>query len=150
MLNRRFLTLGILAVILAIIAATSSFWAIGDLRDFSGISPRPKPAGYKTQIDSQAEVTVEVKPVQLAGGKEAIFSLTLNTHTIELNYDFTKAISLEDDRGNLYRATSWSGGKGGHHLEGEIIFPLLKAKAQKVTLKMAQIGGRERSFSWEL
>lgn len=106
---------------------------------------------YETKSDSQSNVVVEVTPEKLGLNEpQNIFEVKLNTHSVALNFDFEKIMVLMDDLGNQYQAIRWEGEKGGHHLEGKIVFPQLKAGGQRVNLKMAQIGGVERSFSWDL
>lgn len=121
------------------------------------IRPRTKtqkpllPVISETKSDSQGNVVVEVTPEKLGLNEpQNIFEVKLNTHSVDLDFDFEKIMVLMDDLGNQYQAVRWEGEKGGHHLEGKIVFPQLKAGGQKVTLKMAQIGGVERSFSWDL
>lgn len=105
----------------------------------------------ETKSNSQGNVVVEVTPEKLGLNEpQNIFEVKLNTHSVDLDFDFEKIMVLMDDLGNQYQAIRWEGEKGGHHLEGKIVFPQLKAGGQKVTLKMAQIGGVERNFSWDL
>ncbi|MBI4100719.1 hypothetical protein HY439_03210 [Candidatus Microgenomates bacterium] len=105
---------------------------------------------FETKIDSQAEVTVEVVPQKLGGENENIFLVTFDTHTVNLDFDFQQIIILKDNLGNDYRAIGWTGGRGGHHLSGQISFPKVKSGVKTLTLFIFQIGGVERSFSWDL
>lgn len=103
-----------------------------------------------TQTVSEGEVSVEVTPMVLETGKEAKFRVTLNTHTVELDYDLLKVSNLQDDKGNNVKAISWSGGSGGHHLTGELIFPAISGRAKSVKLTITGISGSDRKFSWNI
>jgi hypothetical protein len=106
---------------------------------------------YQTKTDEQASVTVDITPKKLGLAEEKnIFEVSLNTHSVDLSYDFQKIIIREDDLGNIYQALEWTGGEGGHHLVGEIIFPKLNLSAKKVKLTINGVGGAERVFEWML
>lgn len=105
---------------------------------------------YQAKSAAVGEIEVEVKPERL-GVKETenIFAVKFDTHTVDLNFNFTKIISLEDDLGNRYQAVRWEGGRGSHHLEGKIIFSPIKRGTKKVTLKISPMV-ETRNFAWEL
>ncbi len=106
---------------------------------------------YQTQTDSQADVTVEVTPKQLDIGKEKnIFTVSLNTHSVELDFDFTKIMILKDDLDSVYPATEWTGNRGWHHVNGDIIFPKINEQASSVELQINGINGVDRNFKWTL
>lgn len=106
---------------------------------------------FETKSNSQAEVTVEVTPQKLGVNEEEnIFKVKLNTHSVDLDFDFEKIITLTDDLGNIYQTQSWEGKRGGHHLSGRIVFPKLKKGTRKVVLKILGVGGVEGSFAWRL
>lgn len=102
------------------------------------------------QSSDQGEVSIEVTPVVLEPGKEAKFDVVFNTHSVELDYDLLKVSNLRDDKGNSLTPISWSGGSGGHHLNGELVFPSISAKAKSAQLIIANISGFDRSFVWNL
>ena len=106
---------------------------------------------YQPQSKDLAGVTVEAMPKQLGAAQEKnIFSVKLNTHSVELDFDFKKIMVLKDDLGNAYRALDWSGGRGGHHLNGEIVFPALNPGASNIKLIIDGIGGVVGTFDWNL
>lgn len=105
---------------------------------------------FASQTDSQAEVTMEVTPKSLEVDKEAVFQVTLNTHSVELDKDLAQISILMDDKGVKYQAVSWAGGTGGHHLSGDLTFPKISDRATSVELKISGIGGVERIFRWTL
>jgi len=91
----------------------------------------------QSQVGGEVEVTVV--PKQLTVGEEMIFEVTLNTHTVELDEDMTEIIKVSDSFGRDYRVVSWSGGKGGHHLSGELRVEELQKRAERIKLT---IGGK--------
>lgn len=107
----------------------------------SGLSPQTKTMGA---------VEVEVKPVSVASGKEVIFEVSMNTHSVELNYDYTKIAALTDDRSNSYKPIKWVGGNSGHHLEGELYFDALPQNPKELTFTLKGIDNKVESFSWQL
>lgn len=105
---------------------------------------------FTKQSNDQGDVIVEAVPVSLEPEKEAVFQVTFNTHSVELAYDLMKVSKLVDDKGNNLAPISWSGGSGGHHLNGELVFPSISAKAKSAQLIIANISGFDRSFVWNL
>jgi len=105
---------------------------------------------YESQKKSMGEVDVEVTPIKLESGQPIQFSLSFNTHSVDLSYDYTKIISAQDDKGNKYKATSWSGGNSGHHLEGELKLEELQEGASEVFLFLDGIDNEKGEFLWEL
>ncbi len=106
---------------------------------------------YQTKTDSQSSVTIEVTPKSIGADKqENIFELSLNTHSVDLNYDFQKVIILKDNLGNKYEALEWTGGEGGHHMDGEIIFPGINKNAKIIEMEIDGVGGVKRSFKWNI
>ncbi|MDF1498636.1 MAG: hypothetical protein P1P85_04790 [Patescibacteria group bacterium] len=106
---------------------------------------------YQTKTDYQANVTIDVTPKKLNLSEEKnVFEISFNTHSVDLSYDFQKIIILKDDLGNTYQALEWTGGEGGHHMDGEIVFPKLNSNAIKVELTIDGVGGVKRVFEWTL
>ena len=101
-------------------------------------------------VKQAGAVEIKVKPSQLEVGKNILFTVTLDTHSAELSYDLAELASLEDNLGNNYRPEAWSGGKGGHHLSGELSFAKLKSNAQSIKLNFEGIENEEVFFEWEL
>lgn len=111
-------------------------------------TPTPFAPKYQTQENSEGEVIVSVTPVRLSEKENVKFKVSLNTHSVELNYDLKNLAVLTDDNDIEYRPISWDGGVGGHHLEGNLIFPPLSKKVEEVTLKISGISGADRVFKW--
>lgn len=102
------------------------------------------------QTNSEGSVSITVTPKVLEKEKVAQFDITFTTHTGSLDSDLLQVSKLVDDVGNTYKPTSWSGGRGGHHLEGILSFPSLSDKANKVTLTISNIDNSDRVFDWRL
>ncbi len=104
----------------------------------------------ESQTNSEGPVAVEVTPNLF--GQAWTFKITLTTHSGSLDEDMTKVATLTDEKGNSYTPSSWQGSPpGGHHREGDLIFPPITPKPKSITLKVATIGGiAERNFLWNL
>lgn len=105
---------------------------------------------FTKQSDDQGEVIVEVTPISLDAGKEVKFRVALDTHSVELAYDLMKTSKLVDDKGQSLVPFSWNGGSGGHHLNGELVFPSLATETKSAQLVIANISGFDRRFIWNL
>lgn len=105
----------------------------------------------ETRTDAEGSVTVAVTP---AGGTAAtlIFDISMNTHSVELDYDMTKIATLRDDQGRTYAVQDWNGAAGGHHREGSLTFELPAGAAPKwLELNLAGISGvPTRLFKWDV
>lgn len=105
---------------------------------------------FQKQVNEQGDVSIEVTPVSLAKGKEATFSVSFDTHSINLDYDIASLAAIIDEKGKRYSAIAWTGGRGGHHLSGELRFPPLPTFISKVTLVVFNIDANDRQFVWSL
>lgn len=105
---------------------------------------------YPPQNKTMGAVEVEVKPVSIQPGKDIVFELSMNTHSVELNYDYTQITKLTDDSGNSYKPTTWTGGSSGHHLSGQLIFASLNGSPKQLTLTLDGVDNITEGFSWEL
>ena len=118
--------------------------------DSPKIETNARTLGLSPQTKTMGAVEVEVKPVSVTSGKEVVFEVSMNTHSVELNYDYTKIATLTDDRGNSYKPTQWTGGASGHHLKGKLLFARLSEKPKEVTLTVDGVDNKAESFSWQL
>ena len=107
----------------------------------SGLSPQSKTMGA---------VEVEIKPVSVQSGKDVVFELSMNTHSVELNYDYTQIAMLTDDSGNTYKLATWTGGNSGHHLSGQLIFTSLNGDPKQLTLTLEGVDNETEDFNWQL
>jgi hypothetical protein len=106
------------------------------------------------QVNDEAMVTVEVTPLNLADKSAATlnFTVVLNTHSVDLSYDYTSIASLNNDVGDKVQAIKWDGPtSGGHHVSGTLSFPALKNRGQTLTVSLSGIAGvPERKFTWKV
>lgn len=114
------------------------------------VSPTQTENKYKTQTNSEGEVTVEVTPISLSKESNVQFKVVLNTHSVALDKDLKDISVLTDDKGSQYDPISWSGGTGGHHLEGELTFPPLKEDVKSIKLTISEIADINRVFEWNI
>lgn len=105
---------------------------------------------YQAQTKSFGAVDVEVIPEPLLVGQEAVFNVSLNTHSVELDYDYIQIANVTDDQGNSYRALAWDGGRSGHHLKGKLSFEALKEGIESIVLTISGIDNQTRSFAWRI
>lgn len=77
-------------------------------------------SGLATRTVSAGEVDVTIEPDRIdADG--AVFTITLDTHSVELSADLTRATLVVGGRD--WPVEGWSGdGPGGHHRSGELRF----------------------------
>lgn len=136
---------GVLAVVVA--AATLGWLTIAGAPTGS-FAAKPAFDRWPARRDVQAAVEVTVAPLAMdqAGVR---FSVALETHTVDLDYDFA-ALSMLTVDGRSLAALRWEGGRGGHHLSGALVFPPLPRNARAVVLEISGIGGVVRRFDWSV
>ena len=100
---------------------------------------------YETKNGEMGAVMVKVKPI-----KSNVYEFTFNTHSVDLDFDFTQIITLKDNLGNTYNPNDWSGDKGGHHLQGTIEFAEIAPEAKNVTITVRDIESKVLNFEWSL
>lgn len=105
---------------------------------------------YQSQVSRFGAVEVEVIPKNLRVGEEIVFELSLNTHSVELDYEYTSIASLRDNLGDNYKTLNWDGGKSGHHVNGQLTFESLKDGVESVSLELYGIDNQTNIFTWEL
>lgn len=115
-------------------------------------SAAPAPDGT-TRTSDGGQVTVVVDWAGPAAG--AVFDVTLDTHSVDLDgLDLADAI-LRNDRGDVLTAAPWAAPKGGHHREGALTFrgdvASFFARAEWVELVFTGVGDvAERTLRWEV
>lgn len=107
---------------------------------------------WETKTDAQGQVEVTVTPVNLAADYGSWqFSVTLETHSVELDYDLTKIATLRDNKSNEYQPLAWEGDPpGGHHREGQLLFAPIKPWPSTIELEIRNIDNITRLFKWNL
>lgn len=108
---------------------------------------------WETKTDEQAPVLIKVTPIELGSNQNQWkFTVAFTTHSVDLDQDPTKVMSLIDDQGKTYLPTAWEGpGPGGHHREGTLSFKAIQPLPKYIELEVKDVGGiPERSFRWDL
>ena len=80
------------------------------------------------------------------------FEVSLETHSVELDNDLVRDISLVDASGQTRKPISWDGSPpGGHHRKGIIKFSPESLSEGNISLEIRNIGPvAERRFNWSL
>lgn len=119
--------------------------------------PQADAAGELTRTDQQGTVTVEVTPLNLESPSEQLeFDVVLDTHSIDLSMDLATLATLTTDTGITVQALLWEAPRGGHHVEGKLIFPATKDgktildDASKLTLTITNVDVPSRVFEWPI
>lgn len=106
---------------------------------------------WEVKTDEQASVNVTITPLDISiDSREWEFDIIMDTHSVELDQDMIKSAVLVGDDDKEYKPLSWKGPIGGHHREGTLTFTSITPYPQNLTLRIKDIGGVERSFSWIL
>ena len=111
-----------------------------------------------TRMDDQGAIIFEVTPLNLdsATAESLEFSIVLTTHSIDLSMDLAATATLSTDTGISVNSTLWDAPRGGHHVEGKLIFPATQNGksildgATKLTLTITNVDAPTRIFEWEL
>jgi hypothetical protein len=146
---------GLLTTTIVLLAACSSSTppAAGSTTAASTESGSSAPAAGTTQTSDGGQVTVVVDWAGPAAG--AVFDVTLDTHSVDLDaLDLSDAI-LRNDRGEALSAAPWAAPKGGHHREGALTFKSDTASfftgARWIELVLSGVGDlAERTLRWEV
>jgi hypothetical protein len=111
--------------------------------------------GDWTRSDAQGSVTVNVTPLNLENPSDQLeFDIALETHSVDLSMDLATLATLTTDTGITVQATTWDAPRGGHHVEGKLIFPATKdgktilEDASKLTLTITDVDAPSRVFEW--
>ena len=105
---------------------------------------------HESHTKTMGAVDVEVTPVKLEPGQNMVFELSFNTHSVDLSYDYTKIITIQDDKGNTYKALNWSGGNSGHHLNGDVELELLLEGVRSIKFNINGVDNQNAVFEWDL
>ncbi len=110
-----------------------------------------------TRIDEQGAIIVEITPLNLDSLTDTLeFDLALTTHSIDLSMDLATLSTLTTDSGITVQAALWDAPRGGHHVEGKLIFPAMQDGksildgASELTLTITNFDAPSRIFEWDL
>ena len=104
----------------------------------------------ETKLQTMGAVDIEIIPISLAANSQMIFSISLNTHSVELDYDYLEIIKIRDNLENIYKPIEWTGENSGHHLKGDLLFGELSTDATQIQLIINGIDNENATFSWEV
>ena len=109
------------------------------------------------RTDGQGAIIFEVTPFNLNAPADTLeFDIVLTTHSIDLSMDLATQATLTTDTGVTVQATLWDAPRGGHHVEGKLIFPAsvdgksILDGATKLTLTIVNVDAPSRVFGWEV
>jgi hypothetical protein len=112
---------------------------------------------FATLSNQEGAVTIEVTPLNLHSVTDTLeFNVVLNTHSVEMSMDLATLATLTTDTGISVDATIWDAPRGGHHVEGTLIFPGTKdgkpilEDATKIKLTINNMDTPFRIFEWDL
>ncbi|GER79238.1 MAG: hypothetical protein DPW21_00095 [Anaerolineae bacterium] len=154
---KRFLipSLLILTLILAACSATRSPLLSDPVPASASSSDSASQFDSAMRTDGQGAIIFEVTPLNLdapAGTLE--FDIVLTTHSIELSMDLAATATLTTETGVTVQATLWDAPRGGHHVEGKLIFPAsvdgksILEGATKLTITILNVDAPSRVFEW--
>ena len=147
--------IGVVALIFLVVVGILGYAVYSSFQPDKSSSKNP--AGNPTQQESEMKsseidgVTVDAEPKTISSKQNTIISLIFTTHQGSLDFDVDKVAILEDNLGNKYSPIKWEGSpKGGHHRNGDIIFPPVKDGISSIKLIISEDAGiSEREFEWE-
>jgi hypothetical protein len=107
--------------------------------------------------DSQGAVEFVVTPLNLSAPTATLdFSISMNTHSVDLGWDLAAQSVLRTDSGREVSGQSWPVGSG-HHYQGTLSFPAVAADGQPLltgattlTLIINSTDVPERAFAWQI
>ena len=143
-------------IILLLLAGVAIFGSAGKSKPSTSATVSSNPqsgeqeSGFLPQIKTMGAVEVEISPISIKSGENTVFELSMNTHSVELSYDYIQIATLTDESGNDYKPTEWTGGNSGHHLSGELIFPTLSSTPKQLTLTLEGVDNETEDFRWKL
>lgn len=105
------------------------------------------------RVDEQGAVVFEITPLNLDTSADTLeFDVAMNTHSVDLSMDLAPLATLSTDTGVAIQATKWDAIPGGHHVNGKLIFPVMKdgksilEGASKLTLTIVNVDAASRVF----
>lgn len=114
-------------------------------------------ASELTRLDEQGAIIVEITPLNLGNPTDQLeFNVKLTTHSVDLGMDLATLATLTTDTGVTVQAATWDAPRGGHHVDGKLLFPATKdgksilEDASKLTLTITNLDAAARVFEWEL
>lgn len=104
------------------------------------------------QSQTSNKVTFSVTPL-IDGGKSIDFEISMNTHSVNLDFIMTEIASLKVNGGEFVNAVAWNGdSSGGHHRSGTLTFLNENHDIRDIILVINPKSRRfkELTFQWEI
>ncbi|MEX2442518.1 MAG: YncE family protein [Alkalispirochaeta sp.] len=107
-----------------------------------------------TRVNQERAVTIAITPLPMEKGSTgAAFSVSMNTHSVNLDFDLTERAILRDAGGEEYRPSGWDAPAGGHHVSGTLRFDdvdddALREGGSYQIVITGVAGAPERAFRW--
>jgi hypothetical protein len=99
--------------------------------------------------NSRNNVTISSKPILREFQSRLGFSISLQTHTVDLAFRMTEIAELTINGSTVVQPVSWEGPEpGGHHISGELWFSGVSIKPESIRLELKDIAGVDRVFEW--
>lgn len=108
-----------------------------------------------TRVNQERAVTIAITPIPTEGGATgAAFSVSMNTHSVNLDFDLAERAVLRDAGGREYRPSGWEAPAGGHHVNGTLRFDDVDDEALREGTSYQIVitgvaGAPERVFRWD-
>lgn len=119
----------------------------------------PDTGGWEltAQLDEQGAVVMEVTPLNLNTTADTLeFEISMNTHSVDLSMDLARFATLTTDAGITVDAAEWDAPRGGHHVNGKLLFPStvdgtpVLAGATDITIQIRDVDASLRTFAWHV
>jgi hypothetical protein len=117
-------------------------------------------ASGQPQTAEIGAITVKVTPLNLkeAGAETVDFTVALDTHTVNLDFDLAQLATLQIGEQKIAASVWEPAGGGGHHVAGTLRFPataadgeaLLEGATELVLVLRGLPGDGEQTFTWRL
>jgi hypothetical protein len=104
---------------------------------------KPIPNQSEPKENSEAGVTITVLYLD-----NNTFHIKLDTHSGSLDYKMDKISYIRDNKGNIIKPESWTGGIGGHHFEGTLKFQKFNDNTNFELVIQDVAGVKERILKW--
>jgi hypothetical protein len=147
----------ILTLVLTACSATATPLQTDHQPATASTEPSSASSNAAIRVDEQGAIVIEITPLNLDASTDTLeFDVIMNTHSIDLNMDLATLSILTTDTGIALPATTWDAPRGGHHVEGKLIFPSMKdgnsilAGVRRLTLTIINLDASSRVFEWEL
>ncbi len=127
-------------LVLSVIVVFGSYFYISSQNNELSL----KQTSFQTLTSNENNVEFQVMPIN-----PSEFQISIDTHSVDLDFDLTEISTLYDNIENNYKPLKWEGSApGGHHRNGVLIFPPINSNAKSI--KLVILNSVKREFMWDL